>query len=377
MGRGGSEMKRRGRPALDDPELVRMLGNDPELLAIADALVETKGAPQASRRARPASARSYSRANSRGSWGMRRRVVLVGLAAIAALAAVAGVIGFSSSDRVASRVGVVASDAHAAWGVPQPPADALRTKQLGGRKAVSRAVFARAAKQAASITATGGSWQYAGGNNIGGRITDVVVDPTQANTIYAASAGGGVWKSTDAGMTYTPVWPNDYPQAIGSLARGSDGTLWAGTGEANASGGGITYVGDGVYKSTDGGATWTNTGLAGAGMIGRIAVDPTNPDRVFVAASGDLYSPGGKRGLYRTIDGGAHWVPVLTPNLSAAPFTGVVDVAIDPVNPNRVYATQWDHHRTSYLRPYGGIGSGPYGAHKPRGAPGSDGSLGA
>ena len=105
-------------------------------------------------------------------------------------------------------------------------------------------------------------------------------------------------------MTYTPAWPNDYPQAIGSLARGSDGTLWAGTGEANASGGGITYVGDGVYKSTDGGVTWTNVGLENAGMIGRIAVDPTNPQRVLVAASGSLYSTGGKRGLYRTIDGG-------------------------------------------------------------------------
>src|SRR4051794_20357970 len=210
-------MKRRGRPALDDPELVRMLGDDPELLAIADALVETKGAPGASRRARPVSARRYSRAHSRGgARGMRRRFVVVGLAAIAALAAIAGVIGFSSSDRVASRVGVAVSDPDAASGGPQTPADALRTKQLGGRKAVSKAVFVRAAKQAASITATGGSWQYAGGNNIGGRITDVVVDPTQANTIYAASAGGGVWKSTDAGMTYTPAWPNDYPQAIGS-----------------------------------------------------------------------------------------------------------------------------------------------------------------
>ena len=195
-------------------------------------------------------------------------------------------------------------------------------------------------------------------NNIGGRVTDVVVDPTQANTIYITAAGGGVWKSTDAGMTYTPAWPNDYPQAIGSLARGSDGTLWAGTGEANASGGGITYRGDGVYKSTNGGATWQNVGLANASMIGRIAVDPTNPNRVLVAATGDLYSTGGKRGLYRTTDGGTHWNRVLTPDLAAAPWTGAVDVAIDPTNPNRVYATLWDHHRNSYLRPYGGIGSG-------------------
>ena len=126
---------------------------------------------------------------------------------------------------------------------------------------MSREALEQAAAQAQAIPSAGGSWEYAGANNIGGRVTDVVVDPTQANTIYVASAGGGVWKSTDAGATYTTAWPNDYPQAIGSLARGSDGTLWAGTGEANASGGGITYVGDGVYKSTDGGATWKNVGL--------------------------------------------------------------------------------------------------------------------
>ena len=225
---------------------------------------------------------------------------------------------------------------------------------------MSREALEQAAAQAQAIHSAGGSWEYAGANNIGGRVTDVVVDPTQANTIYVASAGGGVWKSTDAGATYTTAWPNDYPQAIGSLARGSDGTLWAGTGEANASGGGITYVGDGVYRSTDGGQTWTNVGLEHAGMIGRIAVDPADPDVVLVAASGSIYSTGGTRGLYRTLDGGKHWKAVLVPDLDAAPYTGAVDVAFDPVNPNRVYATLWDHHRSSYLRPYGGIGSGLY-----------------
>ena len=119
--------------------------------------------------------------------------------------------------------------------------DNLAARALGGRKTLGFAIRRRAAAQAARSPSAGGSWEYVGANNIGGRVTDVVVDPTQPNTIYVAAAGGGVWKSTDAGMTYTPAWPNDYPQAIGSLARGSDGTLWAGTGEANASGGGITY----------------------------------------------------------------------------------------------------------------------------------------
>ena len=241
---------------------------------------------------------------------MRRIVVLVLLGSTVALAAVFGVLG-RSSEHISSSS---AAEAEEADGGPQAPADYLRLKALGGRKSVTRAQIARAYAQSRAIATTGGTWEYVGANNIGGRVTDVVVDPTQPDTIYISSAGGGVWKSTDAGLTYTPSWPNDYPQAIGALARGSDGTLWAGTGEANASGGGITYVGDGVYKSTDGGVTWTNTGIDNAGMIGRIAVDPTNPNRVFVAAAGDLYSPGGKRGLYRTIDGGAHWTPVLLPD---------------------------------------------------------------
>src|SRR4029079_21392 len=164
--------------------------------------------------------------------------------------------------------------------------DALAARTLAGRKTLGFKIRQRAAKQARLIPSAGGSWEYVGANNIGGRGTDVVVDPTQPNTIYIASAGGGVWKSTDAGMTYTPAWPNDYPQAIGSLARGSDGALWAGAGGAKASRDATTYVGDGVSRSTDGGQTWKNVGLDHAGMIGRIAVDPADPDVVLVAASG-------------------------------------------------------------------------------------------
>ena len=290
-----------------------------------------------------------------GSASTTRRTVVVSLAALALIALVA-VFGRASDGPRAWQPSAATAGESEATEAP----GALAGSELSGRNTLDRTLLQRAAAQADALPSAGGSWEYVGANNIGGRVTDVVVDPAQPNTIFVASAGGGVWKSTDAGATYTPAWPNDYPQAIGALARGSDGTLWAGTGEANASGGGITYVGDGVYKSTDDGATWTNVGLGNAGMIGRIAVDPTDPDRVLVAAAGSIYSTGGKRGLYRTIDGGAHWTAILTPDLVAAPYTGVVDVAIDPTNPNRVYATQWDHHRTAYLRPYGGVGSGLY-----------------
>ncbi|MFL6006840.1 MAG: VPS10 domain-containing protein [Gaiellaceae bacterium] len=286
-----------------------------------------------------------------------RRFVLVG--ALVAFGLIAGALALPSSSQLLAGA-VAPADPDAAAGASQGPNGVPHDKTLGGAPTVSREALEQAAAQAKAIHSAGGSWEYLGANNIGGRVTDVVVDPTQANTIYVASAGGGVWKSTDAGATYTTAWPNDYPQAIGSLARGSDGTLWAGTGEANASGGGITYVGDGVYRSTDGGQTWKNVGLEHAGMIGRIAVDPADPDVVLVAASGSIYSTGGTRGLYRTVDSGKHWQAVLVPDLDAAPYTGAVDVAFDPVNPNRVYATLWDHHRNSYLRPYGGIGSGLY-----------------
>ena len=88
-------------------------------------------------------------------------------------------------------------------------------------------------------------------------------DPANPATIYVAAAGGGIWKSTDEGMTFTSVWPGSNTQTMGALAMGSDGTLWAGTGEANPAGGGMTYFGNGVYKSTDGGKTWRNVGLTG------------------------------------------------------------------------------------------------------------------
>ena len=284
---------------------------------------------------------------------MRRNVALALIGSAIVVAAVFGVLGRSSQ-----HISAVASAE--ADGGPQVPADYLRGKALGGRKTVSRAQIARAVKQSRAIATTGGTWEYVGANNIGGRVTDVVVDPTHPDTLFISSAGGGVWKSTDAGLTYTPAWPNDYPQAIGSLARGSDGTLWAGTGEANASGGGITYTGDGVYKSTDGGVTWTNVGLENSRNDRPDRRRPDEPGhrlrrrdgRPLLARRQARPLPHGRRRR--------HWPPVLLPDPNVSPWTGVVDVAIDPVNPNRVYATEWDHHRNAYLRPYGGVGSGLY-----------------
>src|SRR3954447_1108259 len=222
---------------------------------------------------------------------------------------------------------------------------------------VSAEQVRRAQAQAAAVPAAASSiaWQQLGPFNIGGRVTDVVADRFTPNTAFAAVSGGGIWKTTDGGANWVTVWPDANTQAMGAFAQAQDGTLWAGTGEANPPGGGLTYFGDGVYKSTDNGAHWENTGLTQSESIGRIAIDPTNPSRVFVAAAGHVARSAGQRGLYRTDDAGKTWKLVLAPPNAS---TGAVDVAIHPTNPNIVYASLWDHRRTNGTRIYGGVGSG-------------------
>jgi hypothetical protein len=154
-------------------------------------------------------------------------------------------------------------------------------------------------------------------------------------------------------MTYAPAWPPQNVQAIGALARGSNGTLWAGTGEANPPGGGLTYFGDGIYSSTDGGQTWEKRGLADSGSFGRIAVDPTDPDTIFAAAAGTVSTSVSQRGIYRSTDGGDTWVQVLEPPNDT---TGGADRA-RPVEPEPDLRALWDlqkqrrpHHRRRRAR---------------------------
>jgi photosystem II stability/assembly factor-like uncharacterized protein len=242
-------------------------------------------------------------------------------------------------------------------GGPEGPWVSYYNKESSG-KTITMAELRRAAQQAAAIPHPDKtSWQPVGPTNVGGRVVDLVVDPKSSTTIYVAAAGGGVWKSTDEGMTFTSAWPADYTQTMGALAIGPDGTLWAGTGEANPAGGGMTYFGNGVYKSTDGGKTWQNVGLDGSAAIGRIVVNPQNPDEVWVAAAGSIYTSSPQRGIYHTTDGGKTWQQSLAPPNAT---TGGIDIALDPANPNRVYAALWDHHRDPAARTYGGAGSGLY-----------------
>ena len=245
-----------------------------------------------------------------------------------------------------------------------PPEDWFVTQRVvhGG---IPAGALEKAAAQAAALTEeakldpvrAAARWKFVGPTNIGGRVVDIAVDPVATDTIYVAAATAGIWKSTDKGLNFTAIWPATNPQSMGALIITQDGTLFAGTGEANPGGGSITYGGVGIYRSTDGGATWKRVGLKNSGAIGRLTVDPTNSQHIFAAAAGSLYTHGGDRGVYESIDGGTTWTRKLAGDNDT---TGAVDLAIDPTSPNRIYAAMWDHFREPDLRTYGGVGSGVF-----------------
>ncbi|HEX2240024.1 MAG TPA: glycosyl hydrolase, partial [Actinomycetota bacterium] len=194
------------------------------------------------------------------------------------------------------------------------PGDAFLFSRLGLEDPPTPSMLNAAARQARAITRetarsmpalAAPRWRFLGPANIGARVVDIAVDVKLKDTIYVAAASGGIWKSTDAGSTYEEAWPHTWVQSMGAIAMGADGTLWVGTGETNPGGGSLTYGGNGVYRSTDRAKTWKRVGLTNSSTIGRIAVDPKNPRHVLVAASGNLFVPGGQRGLYETRDGGS------------------------------------------------------------------------
>jgi photosystem II stability/assembly factor-like uncharacterized protein len=184
-----------------------------------------------------------------------------------------------------------------------------------------------------------------------GRISDFAVNPDNISEFYVATSSGGVWKTTNAGTTFKPIFDKEGSYSIGCITMDPNNTnvLWVGTGENNNQRS-VAY-GDGVYKSEDGGKSWKNMGLKESEHIGTIAVDPRNSDVVYVAAYGPLWNAGGDRGLYKTIDGGKNWEAVLTLD----EHTGVSEIHLDPKDPNVIYVVA--HQRRRRVWTY--LGGGP------------------
>ncbi len=187
-----------------------------------------------------------------------------------------------------------------------------------------------------------------------GRVTAIEVDHRDRDVIYAGTASGGVWRSRDAGTTWTPVFDDQGSSSIGAVAVSplNPDVIWVGTGEGNPRN--SQSVGDGIYKSIDGGRTWKHLGLEKSEHIHRVLIHPHDPDVVYVAAVGPTWSDGEERGVYKTVDGGQTWEKVLYVDQR----TGAADLVMDPANPDKLLAAMWEHRRSPYDFVSGGPGSG-------------------
>ncbi|MCB0581042.1 MAG: hypothetical protein KDD10_17245 [Phaeodactylibacter sp.] len=189
-----------------------------------------------------------------------------------------------------------------------------------------------------------------------GRITDLEGHPTDSKILYAGAAGGGVWKSTDGGVTFTSVF-DDHPQSIGAIAvdpQNPDIVAWVGTGECWTRN--SVSVGNGLYRTTDGGKNWQHLGLEKSERISSIQINPQNTDEVYVGVLGALWGDSEDRGVYKTTDGGATWEKILYVDAG----TGCSDLAIDPRDPKTLYAAFWEFRRTAYSFNSGGYKSALY-----------------
>ena len=205
-----------------------------------------------------------------------------------------------------------------------------------------------------TIKVDGLKWRSVGPALTSGRISDIAVNPDNIFEYYVATSAGGVWKTINSGIEYTPIFDNEGSYSIGcvTIDPNNSNVIWVGTGENNNQRS-VSY-GDGVYKSIDGGKSWTNMGLKTSEHIGKIIVHPEDSNIVFVAAIGPLWSKGGERGLYKTIDGGKTWKAILTVDA----HTGVNDVIMDPRNPDVLYASTFQRRRHVFTYVGGGPGSG-------------------
>lgn len=190
----------------------------------------------------------------------------------------------------------------------------------------------------------------------GGRVSNIAVVESDPRIFYVAAASGGLWKTVNGGMTFTPIFDRERTVALGIVRvhPANPDIIWVGTGEQNNRN--SSSWGDGVYKSTDGGETWTNMGLRDSRHIGSILLHPTNPDIVYVGALGHLWGENDERGLYKSTNGGQTWERILFVDSK----TGVIDMVMDPRDPNKFVVAMYERMRYPYRWESGGPGSGLY-----------------
>ncbi|MEP7011289.1 MAG: glycosyl hydrolase [Acidobacteriota bacterium] len=236
---------------------------------------------------------------------------------------------------------------------------------IGGRKSATAAlllvaIFALGAHRAAAQEIDSNTFGGLSARSIGtaataGRIAAIDAVPTYPLTLYVGAASGGVWKSTDGGIAYKPIF-DEQTMSIGAIRvdPSNPKTIWVGTGESWTRN--STSYGDGIYKSTDGGDNWQKMGLADSERIARIQVSPKDSNTVWVCATGHLWNANEERGVFKTTDGGKTWKKTLYAN----PDTGCSDISVDPQDPRVVYAGMWNFRRTAWSFSSGGPGSGLY-----------------
>jgi photosystem II stability/assembly factor-like uncharacterized protein len=230
------------------------------------------------------------------------------------------------------------------------PAPAFAAKK--SKAAPAKTAPAKSDSKLKSSTFSGLKFRSIGPAVSSGRIIDLVVNPKDKSTWYVAAAYGGVWKTTNAGTTFSPVFDAQGTSSIGCVTLDPQDplTVWVGTGENNSQR--SVGWGDGVYRSQDGGKTWENMGLKASEHIGTVLVDPRNSNTVFAAAQGPLWAPGGDRGVYKSTDGGKTWKQAL----KVDEWTGANEVRFDPRNPDVLFATTYQRHRKVWSLINGGPG---------------------
>jgi photosystem II stability/assembly factor-like uncharacterized protein len=209
---------------------------------------------------------------------------------------------------------------------------APRAQSLGSAWATHQAL-------AASSPFAALPWRAVGPVHQSERIEAIAVPAGSRNTIYVGPGAGNVWKTTNNGLTWTPIFDKESAFAVGdiAIAPSNPEIVWVGTGEVQPRFAGYAFAGTGVFKSTDAGKTWTNMGLADSHHVAKIVIDPANPDVVYVAAMGHQWTPNAERGVFKTVDGGRTWTKVLF----ADEVTGAIDLVMDPAHPDTLYASLW------------------------------------